>query len=69
MQRFQKRQLYEGQLFRTVEGGEWEFTEFISTCFGKHPHVALVKPSDRYTRKVISVDALLDRHLFYSIDQ
>ena len=56
-----------GQRFRTVEGREWEFTEFILTHFDKHPHVALVKPQDRLTRKVISVDALFDKRLFSEI--
>lgn len=47
---------------------EWEFTEFIPTHRDEHPHVALVKPLDRLTRKVISVDALFDKRLFKLID-
>ncbi len=58
----------EGQRFRALEGMEWEFSEFILTHRDEHPHVALVKPQDRLTRKVISVDALFDKRLFNVID-
>jgi len=47
---------------------EWEFAEFITTHRHEHPHVALVEPLDRLTRKVISVDALLDKRIFNVID-
>ena len=50
----------EGRRFRALEGMEWEVSEFIPTYHDEHPHVALVKPRDRLTRKVISVDALFD---------
>lgn len=47
---------------------EWVFSEFIMTHRDEHPHVALVKPLDKLTRKVISVDALFDKRLFRVID-
>jgi hypothetical protein len=68
MQRTQHHRILEGQRFRALEGMEWEFSEFILTHRGEHPHVALVKPLDRLTRKVISVDALLDKRLFSLIE-
>ncbi len=68
MQRIQHHHIPKGQRFRAMEGMEWEFSEFILTYRDEHPHVALVKPLDRLTRKVISVDALFDRRLFNVID-
>ncbi len=68
MQRTQHHRVLEGQRFRALEGMEWEFSEFILTHRDEHPHVALVKPLDRLTRKVISVDALFDKRLFKVID-
>ena len=68
MQRNQQNRILEGQRFRALEGMEWEFSEFILTHRDEHPHVALVKPLDRLTRKVISVDALFDKRLFIVID-
>ena len=68
MQRNQHHQIPEGQRFRALEGMEWEFAEFIMTHRDEHPHVALVKPLDKLTRKVISVDALFDKRLFIVID-
>ena len=67
MQRIRHEHLLEGQRFCTLEGREWEFAGFILTHFDKHPHVALVKPLDRKTRKVISVDALFDKRLFNAV--
>ena len=68
MQRNQQHRIPEGQRFRALEGMEWEFAEFILTHRDEHPHVALVKPLDKLTRKVISVDALFDKRLFIVID-
>ena len=68
MQRTQHHHIPEGQRFRAQEGMEWEFSEFILTHRDQQPHVALVKPLDRLTRKVISVDALFDKRLFKVID-
>ena len=68
MQRNQQHRIPAGQRFRALEGMEWEFAEFILTHRDEHPHVALVKPLDRLTRKVISVDALFDKRLFIVID-
>ena len=68
MQRTQHQRISEGQRFRAQEGMEWEFAEFILTHRDELPHVALVKPLDRLTRKVISVDALFDKRLFNVID-
>ena len=69
MQRIQQHHhILEGQRFRALEGMEWEFAEFILTHRDEHPHVALVKPQDRLTRKVISVDALFDKRLFNVVD-
>ena len=68
MQRTPHHRLLEGQRFRASEGMEWEFSQFIVTYRDEHPHVALVKPRDRLTRKVISVDALFDKKLFSAID-
>ncbi len=68
MQRTQHHRVLEGQRFRAQEGMEWEFAEFILTHRDEHPHVALVKPLDRLTRKVISVDALFDKRLFHVIN-
>ena len=68
MQRGQHPRLSQGQRFRALDGMEWEFSEFILTRRDELPHVALVKPLDRLTRKVISVDALFDKRLFNVID-
>ncbi len=68
VQRTQHHHIQEGQRFRAQEGMEWEFAEFILTHRDEHPHVALVKPLDRLSRKVISVDALFDKRLFNVID-
>ena len=68
MQRTQLNPIPEGQRFRAIEGMEWEFSEFILTHRDEHTHVALVKPQDRLTRKVISVDALFDKRLFNVVD-
>jgi len=35
---------------------------------GERPHVVLVKPGDRFARKVISVDALYDKRLFSFVE-
>ena len=58
----------EGQRFRAPEGMVWEVSEFIRTHHDQHPHVALIKPQDRSTKKVISVDALFDKRLFNVVD-
>jgi hypothetical protein len=68
MNRVQHPRIPHGQRFRALEGMEWEFSEFILTYRDEPPHVALVKPLDRLTRKVISVDALFDKRLFSVID-
>ncbi len=68
MQRTQHPHILEGQRFRALEGMEWEFSRFVLTHRDERPHVALVKPLDRLTRKVISVDALFDKRLFNIID-
>jgi len=68
MQRTQHHDILEVQRFRALEGMEWEFSNFVLTHRDEHPHVALVKPLDRLTRKVISVDALFDKRLFNAID-
>ena len=68
MQFTQHHRILEGQRFRALDGMEWEFSEFILTHHDEHPHVALVKPLDRLTKKVISVDALFDKRLFNVID-
>lgn len=64
----QNHRIQQGQRFHSLEGMEWEFAEFILTYRDEHPHVALVKPLDRLSRKVISVDALFDKRLFSAID-
>ncbi len=69
MQRTQQHHhILEGQRFRALEGMEWEVSNFVITHRDEQPHVALVKPLDRLTRKVISVDALFDKRLFNVID-
>ena len=68
MLRTQHHRELEGQRFLALEGMEWEVSEFIRTHRDEHPQVALVKPLDRLTRKVISVDALFDKRLFNVID-
>ena len=68
MRRTQHHRELEGQHFRALEGMVWEVSEFILTHHDEHPHVALVKPRDRLTRKVISVDALFDKRLFKLVD-
>ena len=68
MQRTQHHHILEGQRFRALEGMEWEVTNFVLTHRDENPHVALVKPLDRLTRKVIAVDALFDKRLFNVID-
>ncbi len=68
MQRTQHHHILEGQRFRAIEGMEWEVLNFVLTHRDENPHVALVKPLDRLTRKVIAVDALFDKRLFNVID-
>ena len=68
MNRTQHHRILAGQRFRALEGMEWEFADFVLTYRDEHPHVALVKPLDRLTRKVISVDALFDKRLFRVVD-
>ena len=68
MQRTQHHHILEGQRFRALEGMEWEVSNFVLTHRDENPHVALVKPLDRLTRKVIAVDALFDKRLFNVID-
>ena len=69
MQRTHHHQILEGQRFRALEGMEWEFSGYVLTYRDDElPHVSLVKPLDRLTRKVISVDALFDKRLFNAID-
>ena len=68
MQRTQHHHIQEGQRFLTPEGREWEVSNYVLTLRDEHPHVALVKPMDKLTRKVISVDALFDKRLFNVID-
>ena len=68
MKRTQHHNILEGQRFLALEGMEWEFSNFVLTHRDEQPHVALVKPLDRLTRKVISVDALFDKRLFNVID-
>jgi hypothetical protein len=69
MDRTQHHRIQQGQRFHSLEGMEWEFSNFILTYREEHPHVALVKPLDRLSRKVISVDALFDKRLFKTIDK
>ena len=68
MKRTQHHHILEGQRFRAIEGMEWEVSNFVLTHRDENPHVALVKPLDRLTRKVIAVDALFDKRLFNVID-
>ncbi len=68
MQRAEHHRILEGQRFRAHEGMEWEVSNFVLTHRDENPHVALVKPLDRLTRKVIAVDALFDKRLFNVID-
>ena len=56
-----------GQHFRARDGIVWEVSEIIRR-YDELPHVALVKPQDRLTRKVISVDALFDKRLFSVVE-
>ena len=60
--------IQEGQRFLTPEGMEWEVSSFVVTRRDEPPHVALVKPLDRLTRKVVAVDALFDKRFFNVID-
>lgn len=55
-----------GQRFRAVGGGMWEYAGKAPTT-GPEPHVCLVRPDDKRTIKIISVDALTDRNLFEPI--
>ena len=68
MKRTQQHYILEGQRFRATEGMEWEVSNFVLTHRDENPHVALVKPLDRLTRKVIAVDALFDKRLFNVMD-
>ncbi len=68
MNRTQPRRIQQGQRFRAIEGMEWEVSNFVLTHRDENPHVALVKPLDRLTRKVIAVDALFDKRLFNVVD-
>lgn len=52
-----------GQLFRATGGGMWEYVGQAPTK-APEPHAHLVRPDDRRTVKIISVDALTDRSLF-----
>ena len=53
MLRTQQHRIPIGQRFRASEGMEWEFSEFILAYRDVHPHVALVKPLDRFTSVAI----------------
>ena len=52
-----------GQQFRAIGGGIWEYVGKAPTKVPE-PHVCLVRPEDRLTIKIISLDALIDRSLF-----
>lgn len=56
-----------GQLFRAVGGGAtWEYVGPAPTK-APEPHAHLVRPHDRRTIKIISLDALTDRSLFEKV--
>ena len=67
MARTQKPDLAVGQRFRAPDGIVWEMVGFPQT-HDEYPHVALVKLEDRFSRKVISVDALFDKRLFSVVE-
>ena len=52
-----------GQRFRATGGGIWEYVGKAPTKVPE-PHVCLVRPGDRRTIKIISLNALIDRSLF-----
>ncbi len=56
-----------GQRFRARDRIIWEISE-IARTHDDRTHVALVKPEDRLTVKVISVDALFDKRLFSAVE-
>ena len=53
----------DGQLFRAVGGGTWEYAGPAPTV-APELHARLVRPGDPRTIKIISVDALTDTSLF-----
>ena len=55
-----------GQLFRAIGGGTWEYRGPAPTL-APEPHAKLVRPGDPHTVKIISVDALTDTSLFERI--
>ena len=61
--RFQPDEIALGQQFRATGGGIWEYVGRAPTKVPE-PHVCLVRPEDRRTIKIISLDALIDRRLF-----
>ncbi len=52
-----------GQRFRAHDGSLWEFSHYVP-IHGDLPHVSLIRVTDAYTTKVVSMDALFDTHLF-----
>ncbi len=56
-----------GKQFRAIGGGTWEYAGKASTK-GPGAHVRLVRPNDRRTIKIISVDALTDPTLFEPVE-
>ena len=56
----------DGQLFKAVGGGTWEYTGPAPTV-APEPHARLVRPGDPRTIKIISMDALTDTSLFERI--
>ena len=56
----------DGQLFKAVGGGTWEYTGPAPTV-APEPHARLVRPGDPCTIKIISMDALTDTSLFERI--
>ena len=56
----------DGQLFKAVGGGTWEYIGPAPTV-APEPHARLVRPGDPRTIKIISMDALTDTSLFERI--
>ena len=59
----QRHDIPDGQLFKAVGGGTWEYTGPAPTV-APEPHARLVRPGDPCTIKIISMDALNDTSLF-----
>lgn len=62
----QRHDIPNGQLFRAVGGGTWEYSGPAPTV-APEPHAKLVRPGDPQTIKIISMDALNDTSLFERI--